>query len=139
MGRATPSRPAEPATVELAVGECDGTVPVRAMGVEPRTAGEMVQFVAAGEAAGVDAVQVYSLDVGHGHRPSPAELERYFTEVLASTDVPCILSTHQSVGYKVPVPLLVILADRFRHLVGVNCSFPDLDTWPPRRCAAGAR
>ena len=111
---------------EIAVEELKGKVPVRAMGVEPRTAGEMVAFTAGAAAAGVDAVQVYSLDVGHGHQPSPAELEAYYAEVLSTTDIPCILSTHQSVGYQVPVTLLSSLAERFGHVVGVNCSHQDL-------------
>ncbi|HWE54694.1 MAG TPA: dihydrodipicolinate synthase family protein [Acidimicrobiales bacterium] len=112
---------------EIAVAELGGRVPVRAMGVEPRTAAEMIAFVARARGAGVDAVQVYSLDVGHGHAPTPAELEAYFGEVLASTDLPCVISTHQSVGYKVPVRLMESLAGRFDHLVGINCSQQDLE------------
>ncbi|HEY8527911.1 MAG TPA: dihydrodipicolinate synthase family protein [Acidimicrobiales bacterium] len=111
---------------EVAVDELRGRVPVRAMGVEPRTAAEMVAYVEAMAAAGVDAVQIYSLDVGHGHRPSPAAVEAYLTEVLERTAVPAVVSTHQSVGYNVPVPLLARLAERFDVLAGVNCSHQDL-------------
>lgn len=112
---------------EIAVEELGGRVPVRAMGVEPRTADEMIGFVGRARATGVDAVQVYSLDVGHGHQPTPAELENYLVAVLSSTDLPCVLSTHQSVGYKVPLALISTLADRFAHLIGINCSHQDLD------------
>lgn len=112
--------------LEIAVEELKGRVPVRAMGVEPRTAAQMVRFVAGAQAAGVDAVQVYSLDVGHAHRPTPGELEDYFGEVLSSAEAPCVLSTHQSVGYAVPAPLIASLADRYPHVVGVNCSHQDL-------------
>jgi 4-hydroxy-tetrahydrodipicolinate synthase len=111
---------------DIAVEELKGRVPVRAMGVEPRTATEMVRFVAGAESAGVDAVQVYSLDVGHGHRPSPIELEGYFDQVFSSTTVPCVLSTHQSVGYQVPIDVIAGLAARFPHMSGVNCSHQDL-------------
>jgi 4-hydroxy-tetrahydrodipicolinate synthase len=111
---------------EIAVDEIGGTVPVRAMGVEPRTAAEMIDYVAEVTAAGVDATQIYSLDVGHGHRPTEAAIEAYLTEVLERTDIPAVLSTHQSVGYKVPVPLLVRLVDRFDVVTGVNCSHQDL-------------
>ena len=59
--------------------------------------------------AGVDAAQVYSLDVGHGHVPTPAELDRYFSEVLSNSDIPSVLSTHQSVGYVIPAPVIMDL------------------------------
>jgi 4-hydroxy-tetrahydrodipicolinate synthase len=112
--------------LEIAVEELKGKVPVRAMGVEPRTAAEMVRFVELAAEAGVDGVQVYSLDVGHGHHPSPAELEGYLTEVLSATDLPCIVSTHQSVGYQIPVHVMSEMADRFPHVAGINCSHQDL-------------
>jgi 4-hydroxy-tetrahydrodipicolinate synthase len=111
---------------EIAVDELRGRAPVRAMGVEPRTAAEMVDYVTAMTAAGVDATQIYSLDVGHGHRPTVAAVEAYLTEVLERTEAPAVVSTHQSVGYRVPVDLLARLIDRFDHVVGVNCSHQDL-------------
>jgi 4-hydroxy-tetrahydrodipicolinate synthase len=112
--------------LEISVEELRGTVPVRAMGVEPRTSGHMIEFVEMAADVGLDAVQIYSLDQGHGHRPSPDEIHRYFDDVLSATTTPVVLSTHQSVGYKVPVPMLTELADRFDHLIGVNCTHPDL-------------
>jgi 4-hydroxy-tetrahydrodipicolinate synthase len=111
---------------EIAVDELGGTVPVRAMGVEPRTAAEMIDYVAAVTAAGVDAAQIYSLDVGHAHRPSAAAVEAYLTDVLERTEIPAVISTHQSVGYKVPVTLLARLVERFDVVSGVNCSHQDL-------------
>ena len=113
--------------LEIGVEELAGRVPVRAMGVEPRSAEEMIEFVGAVSRTGVEAVQIYSLDPGHGHRPTMEEVERYLEDVLAGTSLPAVVSTHQSVGYKIPVPLLVSLAGRFDHLVGVNCSHQDLE------------
>ena len=110
--------------LEVAVSELGRDV--RAMGVEPRTAASMVEFLALAAETGVGAAQVYSLDVGHGHHPSEAELTEYFTAVLSSTSLPCVISTHQSVGYRLSVRLLASLAERFPHVVGVNCSQPDL-------------
>ncbi|HMC41053.1 MAG TPA: dihydrodipicolinate synthase family protein [Acidimicrobiales bacterium] len=112
--------------LRIGVEELQGTVPVRAMGVEPRTAEEMIRFVGLARATGVDATQIYSLDQGHGHRPSTVEMRRYFEEVLASTDLPAVLSTHQSVGYRVPVDMLIDLAGRYEHLIGVNFSHQDM-------------
>jgi 4-hydroxy-tetrahydrodipicolinate synthase len=110
----------------IAVAEIGDRVPVRAMGVEPRTAAEMIDFIARARRTGVEAAQLYSLDVGHGHQPTASELRAYLDAVLSSTDLPCVVSTHQSVGYRLGVDLLAEMADRHEHLVGVNCSQPDL-------------
>ena len=60
--------------MEIAAEELKGKTPVRAMGVEPRTAKQMIQYLKAAKASGVDAAQVYSLDVGHAHVPTNEEL-----------------------------------------------------------------
>jgi len=106
----------------VARAELVGAVPTRAMGVEPRTAREMIDFGRRVEAVGLDAMQVYSLDMGHLGIPRPVELERYFTEVLDTVQLDCVLSTHFSVGYLVPIDLLVTLCERYPHVIGVNCS-----------------
>lgn len=112
--------------LEIGVEELKGRVPVRAMGVEPRTSGEMIEFMEMAAGAGVDAAQIYSLDQGHGHRPNHDEIYRYFDDVLRASTFPAVLSTHQSVGYQVPVGMLVEFADRFDHLIGINSSHQDL-------------
>ncbi|HQV56695.1 MAG TPA: dihydrodipicolinate synthase family protein [Ilumatobacteraceae bacterium] len=112
--------------VEITVDELRGKVPVRAMGKEPRLAAEMVDYVRMATAAGVDACQIYSLDQGHGHRPTMPELERYFVEILDNVSVPTVLSTHQSVGYQVPVDMLERLVARFPDVVGINSSHQDI-------------
>jgi 4-hydroxy-tetrahydrodipicolinate synthase len=112
--------------LKIGVEELKGRVPVRAMGVEPRTSGDMIEFMEVAAGAGVDAAQIYSLDQGHGHRPNTDEIYRYFDDVLTAVDFPAVLSTHQSVGYQVPVAMLVEFADRFEHLIGINISHQDL-------------
>jgi 4-hydroxy-tetrahydrodipicolinate synthase len=112
--------------VEIAVSELKGKVPVRAMGKEPRTAKEMIAFASMAGDAGADAVQIYSLDVGHGHAPTPEELEGYFEDVLSAVKAPLVLSTHQSVGYRISPDLIAALAKRHPHVIGVNCSHQDL-------------
>jgi 4-hydroxy-tetrahydrodipicolinate synthase len=111
--------------VEIAVEELRGRVPVRAMGVEPRLAADMIRYIRMADAAGVDACQVYSLDQGHGHRPTEDEVEAYFTDILSAVSSPCVISTHQSVGYQVRVPLLTRLVERFDHVIGINSSHQD--------------
>jgi 4-hydroxy-tetrahydrodipicolinate synthase len=112
--------------LEIGVEELSGKVPVRAMGVEPRTSEDMIDYVEMVAGIGVDAAQVYSLDQGHGHRPNHDEIYRYFDDVLSAISFPAVLSTHQSVGYQVPLSMLVEYADRFDHLIGINVSHQDL-------------
>ena len=112
--------------LEIAVEELKGKVPVRAMGVEPRTSKQMVDFLKLAKSTGVEAAQIYSLDVGHGAAPQPEEIAAYFTDVLEGADIPVVLSTHQSVGYKMSVPVMADLVDRYPHIVGVNVTHQDL-------------
>lgn len=112
--------------LEIASEELRGDVPVRAMGVEPRTAQEMIDYAEMVAEVGLDGMQIYSLDMGHAGRPRPRELEKYFSDVLSAVDVPCAISTHTSVGYALPVPLLVQLTETFEHVIGVNCSNNDI-------------
>jgi 4-hydroxy-tetrahydrodipicolinate synthase len=108
--------------LEIGAEELRGRVPARAMGVEPRTADEMLELARVVADVGLDAMQVYSLDQGHGNRPGDAEMERYYDDVLSACGVPVALSTHQSVGYLIPVGLIGRLLDRYPHVVGVHCS-----------------
>jgi 4-hydroxy-tetrahydrodipicolinate synthase len=108
--------------LELAAEELVGRVPTRAMGVEPRTAKQMIAFGRRVEGYGLDAMQVYSLDMGHLGIPRPAEQERYFRDVLEQITMPAVISTHFSVGYMVPVDLLCRLCDDHPSVIGINCS-----------------
>lgn len=103
----------------IAVEELKGKVSVRAMGCEPRLASDMVDYLRAAERAKVDAAQIFSLEIGHGAKPTLAELELYYSTTLGSTSVNCVISTHQTVGYTVPVDLLQKLMDRFPNFTGI--------------------
>ncbi len=124
---------------EIAASELSGRAPVRAMGVEPRSAAEMVELASAAATAGLDAVQVYSLDLGHGHLPSAAEVERYLRDVVGGVDVPLVLSTHQSAGYRIDPALLAALMAEHPHVIGVNCTHADLAYLAAVIDAAGGR
>jgi 4-hydroxy-tetrahydrodipicolinate synthase len=112
--------------LEIGVEELSGRVAVRAMGVEPRTAAQMIELAVLAAEVGVDAMQCYSLDQGHGNRPSPRELERYLVEVLDAAQLPVVLSSHQAVGYFIPPPLMASLLDRHENIVGVNVTNSDV-------------
>jgi 4-hydroxy-tetrahydrodipicolinate synthase len=109
----------------IAVEELKGKVPVRAMGVEPRTAAQMIDFLKLAKDAGMEAAQLYSLDVGHAHVPTNDELDAYFSEAIGAAELPLVLSTHQSVGYRIAPELIVELAQSEK-VIGVNCTHPDL-------------
>jgi 4-hydroxy-tetrahydrodipicolinate synthase len=117
----------ETATVlRMAAEELKGKVPVRAMGVEPRTSRQMIEFLALAKDCGVDASQVYSLEIGHDLALTPEEIEAYLVDVLEGSDLPLVFSTHFSVGYRFTLPLVSRLVDQYPHFVGINCTHPDL-------------
>jgi 4-hydroxy-tetrahydrodipicolinate synthase len=103
-----------------------GRVPVLGMGCEPRNADEYLQLIRIGESVGVDAMQLYSVDYGHGNLPVDKELERYFRTLLEHTSIPARLSSHFSVGYNIPLPLLGRLLDDYPHIEAIHCISPNL-------------
>ena len=112
--------------LEIAVREIGDRVPVRAMGVEPRSASQMVEFVHLAADAGVHAVQLYSLDMGHGGRPGADTLERYFRTAIEASRVPCVVSSHFFGGYVLEPELVARLARDYDHLIGFNVTSPEI-------------
>ena len=102
----------------IAVEELKGKVQVRAMGCEPRTAGEMLAFVRRVERYAPDAIHIFAPEMGHSAKPTPAELEKYYSDTIAATSLPVALSIYQSLGFDVPVPLLERLLERFPQIIG---------------------
>jgi 4-hydroxy-tetrahydrodipicolinate synthase len=114
------------ALLHIAAKTLKGVVPVRGMGTEPRYSRQMIEYARLVEEAGLDGMQIYSLDPGHGTAPNPAETERYLRDVLEAVRIPVVISTHQSVGYQQPVALLESLASEYGNLIGINCSHQDV-------------
>jgi dihydrodipicolinate synthase/N-acetylneuraminate lyase len=110
----------------IAVEELKGHVPVRAMGCEPRTVNEMIDFLKAAERAKVDAARIFSLDIGHGSKPGVGELEDYYSAAIGSVSLPVYLSSHHAAGYYIPVSLMQKLADKFSNFVGVAYGGPNI-------------
>ena len=67
---------------QIAKEELQGKVPVRAMGREPRSAEQLLEYAAIVKDVGLDAFQIYSLEPGHDVIPTEREIEAYLTEVL---------------------------------------------------------
>ena len=110
----------------IAVEELKGRVPVRAMGCEPRLPSEMVAFLKRAERAKVDAAQIFSLDIGHGAKPTVAELDSYYSTVIGSVALPVVLSSHHLMGYVLPLDFVERLLDRFPSIVGINYGGSDI-------------
>ncbi|HUF97201.1 MAG TPA: dihydrodipicolinate synthase family protein [Ilumatobacter sp.] len=103
-----------------------GVAPVRVMGVEPRTTTEAIELGTDTAEVGLDAMQLYSLDMGHGYQPRPEELTTYLHAVLSTVTCPVVISTHQSVGYLYPVEVLATMVDTYDHIIGLNITTPDI-------------
>ena len=112
--------------LEIGAEELAGRVPVRAMGVEPRTAAEVVELADDAVAAGLEATQVYSLDLGHGYVPTADEQRTYLRTVLDRALGDLVVSTHQSVGYHYAPALIDEVLTEYPHVVGMNVTHRDL-------------
>jgi 4-hydroxy-tetrahydrodipicolinate synthase len=110
----------------IAVEELKGKTPVQAMGCEPRTGAEMVSFLKAAEKSGVDAAQIFSLQIGHTTIPTRKELQYYYEAALDATGLPLYLSCHRASGYVIPIELIEHLAGKYRNLAGIAYSGSDL-------------
>jgi 4-hydroxy-tetrahydrodipicolinate synthase len=122
----TLSRDERRRALEIGAEELAGHVPVRAMGVEPRTALEVVELAEDAVAAGVEATQIYSLDLGHGYLPTLDEQRTYLRTVLDRAPGDLVVSTHQSVGYHYEAALLDEVLDEYPRVVGLNVTHRDL-------------
>jgi 4-hydroxy-tetrahydrodipicolinate synthase len=104
----------------IGVEECRGAVPLYCNPPESRTAKEMLRKCQLAMAAGVDLVQLYQLDAGHGRTPTPKEQEGYFRALLDAVDHPVALSIHQASGYTAPVHLTAALCNEYPSVKAVN-------------------
>lgn len=102
-----------------------GRQPVRAMGIEPHSAIELLPVLRLAESVGLDGVQLYSLDCGHGNTPTASEQEQYFRTLLEATSLPTFISSHFASGYLVPLSLLDSLLNDYPHIGGINVTSPD--------------
>jgi 4-hydroxy-tetrahydrodipicolinate synthase len=104
----------------VGVETCRGRTPVFANPPEARTANEMLAKAMLAVHAGVDCVQIYALDAGHGMRPTEAEQNAYYRNLLDAIDHPVAISVHGYQGYLTPIPLLRKLTVDYPQLVAIN-------------------
>jgi 4-hydroxy-tetrahydrodipicolinate synthase len=111
---------------EIGVSECKGKIPVYCNPPEARTAKEMIGKCQLAIEAGVEVVQLYQIDSGHGRHPTLTEQERYFRDCLEAIDHPVVLSIHQSSGFLAPVTMTAKLCNDYPQIKGVNLHGPSL-------------
>lgn len=109
-----------------AVETLKGKSPVRAMGVEPRHAHQLLEIIAIAENVGMEAMQIYSLDCGHGNVPNEAELEAYFCQILDAIKIPAVISSHIFNGYVLPIDMVDRLLSRYSNIAGFNVTNTDI-------------
>ncbi|HEV7680395.1 MAG TPA: dihydrodipicolinate synthase family protein [Candidatus Dormibacteraeota bacterium] len=109
---------------EIGVEVCGGSVPVYANPRESRSAAAMYEVAREAVAAGVDVVQIYQLDAGHGMIPTLREQEAYFAELLAELHHPLAISVHAYAGYAAPPSLLAALVREHPQVCAVNVMGP---------------
>jgi 4-hydroxy-tetrahydrodipicolinate synthase len=105
---------------EIGVEVGGGKVPVYANPRESRTAGDILVYAREAAAAGVDVVQFYQLDAGHGMRPTQQEQEAYWSTILDAISHPSAISIHPGAGYMATPSYLAELCERYPHLVAIN-------------------
>ncbi|MCL0102250.1 dihydrodipicolinate synthase family protein [Dehalococcoidia bacterium] len=111
---------------QIGVEECKGKVPIYCNPPEARSANEMLNKARLGVEAGMDMVQLYQLDAGHGRSPVYVEQERYFRDILEKLDYPVAISIHSAVGYLAPVNLTAKLCSDYPQIQAINLHGPSL-------------
>ncbi|WP_326522890.1 dihydrodipicolinate synthase family protein [Sphingomonas sp.] len=106
---------------EIGVEELKGRVPVHANPPEPRSAAELIAWMRMAIDVGVDCVELYALDAGHGMRPRPDEQLAYYEDVLRAIDHPIALSIHRAASSWSPSSKLIgQLAKSFSQIRAVH-------------------
>ncbi len=109
-----------------AVDTLKGHSPVRAMGVEPRHATQLLEIIHIAEKVGMEAMQIYSLDCGHGNVPRETELEAYFSKILDTITIPAVISSHIFNGYVLPIDMVDRLLGKYDNIAGFNVTNTDI-------------
>lgn len=113
--------PAEMARIyQIGVEEAKGKVPVYAGCRESRSAKALLEVAVEAERAGVDVIQMYQLDNGHGMIPTLREQEAYWYELLETIKSPVAISIHYDAKFKAPPELMQRLVKKYDHIVALN-------------------
>jgi len=112
---------------EIGVQECKGKVPTAANPREPRSAAAIIEVANLAIKAGVELVQIYPLDGGHGMRPSLQEQESYYRSCFeALKGHPLTISIHAAVGYMAPASLIIKMVNEYKDIQEITFMGPTL-------------
>jgi 4-hydroxy-tetrahydrodipicolinate synthase len=110
---------------QLGVEVCKDKVPIYANLREGRNARDVIDRVEIAERAGVDVIQIYTVDAGHGMRPTYDEQLTYYREVLDCISAPVGLSVNLlAAGYVNPVSMLATLVHEYPNITCINVNHP---------------
>lgn len=101
-----------------------GRVKVAANPPEPRSAAHMLHLATIAIESGIELVQLYGPDPGHGMVPTRVELERYYRFLLDRLDHPLALSVHSNYGYRVDPQLVADLCAEYAQIGELNLIMP---------------
>jgi 4-hydroxy-tetrahydrodipicolinate synthase len=105
---------------DIAVDEVAGRVPLHCNPREARNAAAMLSVARHAMAAGIDVIQLYQLDGGHGMVPTVREQEAYWTELLDAIEHPVAISLYGHSSYSASVQFIVALCSRYEQIVAIN-------------------
>jgi 4-hydroxy-tetrahydrodipicolinate synthase len=105
---------------QIGVEEARGKVPVHAGCRESRSAADMYAIAAQAVTAGVDTVQLYQVDNGHGMIPTQREQEAYWSTLLDEIDHPVAISIHHDAKFKATPAFLRDLCGRYEQVSIIN-------------------
>ncbi len=109
---------------DVGVDVAKGKVPLYANPRESRSAAAMYEVAKEAVAAGVDVVQLYQLDGGHGMIPTQREQEAYWKELLDKISHPVAISIHLYAGYMATPAFLKELCGRYEQICAINVMGP---------------
>jgi 4-hydroxy-tetrahydrodipicolinate synthase len=109
---------------DVGVDVAKGKVPLYANPRESRSAAAMYEVAKEAVAAGVDVVQLYQLDGGHGMIPTQREQEAYWKELLDKISHPVAISIHLYAGYMATPVFLKELCGRYEQICAINVMGP---------------
>jgi 4-hydroxy-tetrahydrodipicolinate synthase len=109
---------------EVGVDVAKGKVPLYANPRESRSAAAMYEVAKEAVEAGVDVVQLYQLDGGHGMIPTQREQEAYWKELLDKISHPVAISIHLYAGYMATPAFLKELCGRYEQICAINVMGP---------------
>ncbi len=109
----------------IGVEVCKGKVETRANLPESRNVEELLGYARIAQEEGVDVIQIYSVDPGHGMIPSEREQEMFYRSALDAIDYPLSLSVNvHAVNYSTPIGLLKRLCADYPNVGSINVLQP---------------